>query len=114
VHTAVKIAPHYSNGPVVYVSDASRSVGVCQSLTSDDAAARFIADLKAEYARIARRLLVSPSGEPSRTLPVLEAAVFDPAAPWTLLVLTTPDDPVRRRADLTLALSPSAHPVEAH
>jgi putative ABC transport system ATP-binding protein len=44
----------------------------------------------------------------------VEAAVFDPAAPWTLLVLTTPDDPVRRRADLTLALSPSAHPVEAH
>ena len=52
VHTAVKIAPHYTNGPVVYVSDASRSVGVCQSLTSDDAAARFIADLKAEYARV--------------------------------------------------------------
>ncbi len=32
VHTAVKIAPHYSRGPVVYVSDASRSVGVCQNL----------------------------------------------------------------------------------
>ncbi|NWG75279.1 MAG: methionine synthase, partial [Rubrivivax sp.] len=43
VHTAVKIAPHYTNGPVVYVSDASRSVGVCQSLVSDDAAAKFIA-----------------------------------------------------------------------
>ena len=28
VHTAVKIAPHYE-GPVVYVPDASRSVGVC-------------------------------------------------------------------------------------
>jgi 5-methyltetrahydrofolate--homocysteine methyltransferase len=28
VHTAVKIAPHY-DGPVVYVPDASRSVGVC-------------------------------------------------------------------------------------
>jgi 5-methyltetrahydrofolate--homocysteine methyltransferase len=31
VHTAVKIAPHYTRGPVVYVSDASRSVGVCQT-----------------------------------------------------------------------------------
>ncbi len=29
VHTAVKIAPHYE-GPVVYVPDASRSVGVVQ------------------------------------------------------------------------------------
>ncbi|MFZ5538265.1 MAG: methionine synthase [Pseudomonadota bacterium] len=52
VHTAVKIAPHYTNGVVVYVSDASRSVGVCQSLVSDDAAAKFIAEVKAEYERV--------------------------------------------------------------
>ena len=52
VHTAVKIAPHYSNGPVIYVSDASRSVGVCQNLVSDDAAARFIAEVRAEYERV--------------------------------------------------------------
>jgi 5-methyltetrahydrofolate--homocysteine methyltransferase len=52
VHTAVKIAPHYTNGPVIYVSDASRSVGVCQSLVSDEAAAQFIADIRAEYARV--------------------------------------------------------------
>src|SRR5256886_8321134 len=48
VHTAVKIAPNYTRGPVIYVSDASRSVGVCQSLVSDDAAKRFIAEVKAE------------------------------------------------------------------
>jgi len=52
VHTAVKIAPHYTSGPVVYVSDASRSVSVCQSLVSDDAAARFIAEVTTEYARV--------------------------------------------------------------
>ncbi|MEP6608513.1 MAG: methionine synthase [Burkholderiaceae bacterium] len=52
VHTAVKIAPHYWNGPVIYVSDASRSVGVCQSLVSDDAAAKYIADVKSEYERV--------------------------------------------------------------
>ena len=52
VHTAVKIAPHYWNGPVIYVSDASRSVGVCQSLVSDDAAAKYIADIKVEYERV--------------------------------------------------------------
>ncbi|MBM3387605.1 MAG: methionine synthase, partial [Betaproteobacteria bacterium] len=34
VHTAVKIAPHYS-GPVVYVPDASRSVGVAQGLLGE-------------------------------------------------------------------------------
>ncbi len=52
VHTAVKIAPHYSNGPVIYVSDASRSVGVCQSLVSDDGATKYIADIKTEYERV--------------------------------------------------------------
>jgi 5-methyltetrahydrofolate--homocysteine methyltransferase len=52
VHTAVKIAPHYTAGPVVYVPDASRSVGVCQSLVSAGGAERFIAELKAEYERV--------------------------------------------------------------
>ncbi len=51
VHTAVKIAPHYE-GPVVYVPDASRSVGVCSDLTSDARAAKFIADLTADYERV--------------------------------------------------------------
>lgn len=38
VHTAVKIAPNYE-GPVIYVPDASRSVGVATSLMSDQAQA---------------------------------------------------------------------------
>ncbi|MEY4663401.1 MAG: Methionine synthase, partial [Pseudomonadota bacterium] len=50
VHTAVKIAPHYS-GPVVYVPDASRSVGVAQGLLSEQAA-KFITDLNADYAKV--------------------------------------------------------------
>jgi len=51
VHTAVKIAPHY-DGPVVYVPDASRSVGVCSELLSDERAAKYIADLEADYERV--------------------------------------------------------------
>ena len=51
VHTAVKIAPFYE-GPVVYVPDASRSVGVCSELISDERAAKFIADLAADYDRV--------------------------------------------------------------
>ncbi len=35
VHTAVKIEPNYS-GPTIWVPDASRSVGVCTSLMSDE------------------------------------------------------------------------------
>jgi 5-methyltetrahydrofolate--homocysteine methyltransferase len=51
VHTAVKISPHYE-GPVVYVPDASRSVGVCSDLLSDDRAAAYIDELKADYRRV--------------------------------------------------------------
>jgi 5-methyltetrahydrofolate--homocysteine methyltransferase len=50
VHTAVKIAPHY-DGPVVYVPDASRSVGVAQNLLGDGCAV-FLQELKADYERI--------------------------------------------------------------
>jgi len=51
VHTAVKIAPHYE-GPVVYVPDASRSVSVASSLLSDEGAAKYLDELKADYDRI--------------------------------------------------------------
>ena len=50
VHTAVKIAPHYE-GPVVYVPDASRSVGVAQSLLSDQAT-KYVAELNADYDKV--------------------------------------------------------------
>lgn len=50
VHTAVKIAPHYE-GPVVYVPDASRSVGVAQGLLSDQAST-YINELSEDYARV--------------------------------------------------------------
>ncbi len=50
VHTAVKIAPNYS-GPVVYVPDASRSVGVAQGLLGDGKAA-WLAELNADYDKV--------------------------------------------------------------
>jgi 5-methyltetrahydrofolate--homocysteine methyltransferase len=47
-HTAVKIAPHYSE-PVVHVLDASRAVPVTTSLLSDEGKPEFVARHKAEY-----------------------------------------------------------------
>jgi 5-methyltetrahydrofolate--homocysteine methyltransferase len=47
-HTAVKIAPHYSE-PVVHVLDASRAVPVTTSLLSDEAKPAFVAKHRAEY-----------------------------------------------------------------
>ncbi|HEX5311792.1 methionine synthase [Aquabacterium sp.] len=51
VHTAVKIAPNYS-GPVVYVPDASRAVGVCSELLSPERQDAYIAELNADYERV--------------------------------------------------------------
>jgi len=48
-HTAVKIDPEY-DGAVVYVKDASRAVGVCQSLVTPDARAEYTRRLKADHA----------------------------------------------------------------
>ena len=47
-HTAVKIAPHYSQ-PVVHVLDASRAVPVTTSLLSEEGKPEFVAQYKAEY-----------------------------------------------------------------
>ena len=66
VHTAVKIAPHYE-GPVVYVPDASRSVGVCSDLLSDERAAAYIAELNADYVRV-RELHANKKATPLVTL----------------------------------------------
>ena len=47
-HTAIKIAPHYSE-PVVHVLDASRAVPVTTSLLSDDGKDAFVVQHRAEY-----------------------------------------------------------------
>ena len=50
-HTAVKIAPHYSE-PVVHVLDASRAVPVTTSLLSEDGKANFVVQHRANYEAI--------------------------------------------------------------
>jgi 5-methyltetrahydrofolate--homocysteine methyltransferase len=51
VHTAVKIAPHYS-GVTVWVPDASRAVGVCSQLMSRDQHIAYKQEIKAEQEKV--------------------------------------------------------------
>ncbi|MDE2579944.1 MAG: B12-binding domain-containing protein, partial [Hyphomicrobiales bacterium] len=53
VHTAVKISPNYKRGQAVYVTDASRAVGVAQALISKETRPGFVAQVRAEYERVA-------------------------------------------------------------
>ncbi len=50
-HTAVKIEPHY-HGPVVWVPDASRAVGVCSNLLSDELKDGYVAEVRADYVKV--------------------------------------------------------------
>jgi 5-methyltetrahydrofolate--homocysteine methyltransferase len=53
-HTALKIEPHYKS-PTVWVKDASRAVGVAQSLVSKELVDNFMAKIRVEYADIRER-----------------------------------------------------------
>ncbi|WP_316860132.1 methionine synthase [uncultured Cohaesibacter sp.] len=51
VHTAVKIAPNYDNGQAIYVTDASRAVGVATKLLSRDKD-EYVADIQNTYMQV--------------------------------------------------------------
>ncbi len=51
MHTAVKIAPNYA-GPVVYVADASRAVGVCGNLLNRGNVTNFAEEVRLDYQRL--------------------------------------------------------------
>ncbi len=53
VHTAVKISPNYHKSQAIYVTDASRAVGVVSSLMSPEGRPKAIAKVREEYARMA-------------------------------------------------------------
>ncbi len=53
VHTAVKIHPRYDRGQAIYVTDASRAVGVVSSLLSPEAKQNYISTIQAEYSKVA-------------------------------------------------------------
>jgi 5-methyltetrahydrofolate--homocysteine methyltransferase len=50
-HTAIKIAPNYA-GPVVYVPDASRAVGVVTKLLSIDMRDGYVDEIAADYEKV--------------------------------------------------------------
>ncbi|MBM4189730.1 MAG: methionine synthase, partial [Betaproteobacteria bacterium] len=76
-HTAVKIDTQ-SDGPVVYVKDASRAVGVCTSLLSPDLSADFVARTKAEYVQVRERHAAQQGERSFVTLEAARANAFKP------------------------------------
>jgi len=85
VHTAVKIAPNY-DGPVIYVPDASRSVGVATNLMSDQSAA-YLAEVAQEYEDVRRR---HANRKATPLVSLEEARAARPAIDWQSYVPPRP------------------------
>ncbi|MEG9435850.1 methionine synthase [Edaphobacter sp. HDX4] len=84
-HTAIKIAPHYSQ-PVIHVLDASRAVPVSTSLLSDESRDTFVEQHQAEYEAVrkshaAPRLKALPLEEARRRGTPIDWRVEDIAVP---------------------------------
>jgi 5-methyltetrahydrofolate--homocysteine methyltransferase len=88
VHTAVKIHPNYQRGQTVYVTDASRAVGVVQALLTPGQRDAYIEGLKAEYQKVAdthargeREKLRLPLAKARANAPKIDWASYNPPKP---------------------------------
>jgi 5-methyltetrahydrofolate--homocysteine methyltransferase len=85
-HTAIKIAPHYSE-PVVHVLDASRAVPVATSLLSDESRPAFIAEHRAEYEAL-RKQYSAPN---QKMVPIEDARMRRTPIVWRAEDLAKPE-----------------------
>jgi 5-methyltetrahydrofolate--homocysteine methyltransferase len=89
-HTALKIEPHYKS-PTVWVKDASRAVGVAQSLISKELVDGFMAKIRAEYAEIRERH--KDRGPAKRLVSLAHARGQAFAGGWDKYTPPTPNKP---------------------
>ena len=88
VHTAVKIHPGYNRGQAIYVTDASRAVGVVSNLLSPDTRNTYVADIRAEYAKVAAAHARAESEK--KRLPIARARENAEKVDWTSYKPTRP------------------------
>jgi len=99
-HTSVKIDPEY-DGPVVYVKDASRSVGVAQKLISGSDRAAYVAEIK-EDCRV-RRERHAGRGDRATYLGIADARANRTAIAWQSYTPPRPAQPGRHVIDIPVA-----------
>lgn len=78
VHTAVKIHPAYEKGQAVYVTDASRAVGVVSSLLSQDQKPAYVEGIREEYAKVSAAHRRSEADKQRLPLAKARANAFKP------------------------------------
>jgi 5-methyltetrahydrofolate--homocysteine methyltransferase len=86
-HTAVKIDPAYHNA-VVHVKDASKSVGVCRSLTDPKARKEFTAKTKQDYVKLREEHATRQSAK--KYIKIEEARTKGVKCDWSKAAVTKP------------------------
>jgi 5-methyltetrahydrofolate--homocysteine methyltransferase len=89
-HTALKIDPHYKS-PTVWVKDASRAVGVAQSLISKELREAFVAANDSDYAEIRERH--KNRGDAKRLVPLAKARAQRFHGGWDTYTPPAPKQP---------------------
>jgi 5-methyltetrahydrofolate--homocysteine methyltransferase len=87
VHTAVKIAPHYS-GAVVHVNDASKSVPVASNLISTDLRQPFLEEVRKDYERVREQNKNAQSQ--NKFISINEARSNKLPVDWSAIEITKP------------------------
>ncbi|TBV11693.1 methionine synthase [Stutzerimonas kirkiae] len=80
-HTAVKIEPRYQNDAVVYVTDASRAVGVATQLLSKEMKHDFVARTRSDYITVRER--TAARGQRTERLSYAAAIANKPVFDWS-------------------------------
>ncbi|MEM9122625.1 MAG: methionine synthase, partial [Pseudomonadota bacterium] len=88
VHTAVKIDPEYRKGQTVYVTDASRAVGVASTLLSKEQGPDYAQNIRADYEDMAERHAASRGVAKLAHLSDAQENAFRPD--WSLYTPTKP------------------------
>ncbi|MBB5191889.1 5-methyltetrahydrofolate--homocysteine methyltransferase [Silvimonas terrae] len=108
VHTAVKIEPNYPSGNVIYVPDASRAVGVCSSLLSDELKPDYVGKVRDEYLNIrtihankgASKLLPLATARANAFKPIIDWQHYNPPKPKQLGVMKFENVPLSEIAPI--------------
>ena len=83
VHTAVKINPHYKRGQTVYVTDASRAVGVASRLLSEEQGTAYKQEIRSDYEAMAEAHARGRADAKRRSLADARANAFSPQVAHT-------------------------------
>ncbi|MGX1098721.1 methionine synthase [Amorphus sp. MBR-141] len=87
IHTAVKIHPNYHRGQAIYVTDASRAVGVCSKLMADNRNSYFD-EVRADYEKTAEKYARGQSAK--KRLPLAEARAKRTPVDWSASKMARP------------------------